>query len=119
LPFGSGSFDCVTASLALHEMTHDMRMETIGEILRVLARGGKLIVFDYAAPRDWSSASGLAFLGLAERMAGGAHFRSFVRFVRSGGIDQFLKAFPLNIIGGRSYFLGALRLLFAQKELPF
>ena len=53
LPFGSGSFDCATISLALHEMAHETRMRTMGEMLRVLTADGKLIVFDYAAPENW------------------------------------------------------------------
>jgi demethylmenaquinone methyltransferase/2-methoxy-6-polyprenyl-1,4-benzoquinol methylase len=116
LPFRSESFDCVTVSLALHEMTHDTRMGTVREILRVLCPDGMLIVFDYAAPQNWSSACGLALLGLMERIAGGEHFRSFVRFARTGGIDQFLRAFPLEITGYRSYFPGALRLVLSQKR---
>ncbi|MGA2402154.1 MAG: class I SAM-dependent methyltransferase [Syntrophobacteraceae bacterium] len=116
LPFGSGSFDCVTISLALHEMAPQTRMEVTGEMLRVLAAGGKLIVFDYAALQNWRHASGLALLGLLERIAGGEHFRNFVRFTRMGGIDHFLKAFPLKVIRSRSYFLGALRLVLSKKR---
>ncbi len=115
LPFGPGSFDCVTISLALHEMATETRMVTTGEMLRVLTPGGKLIVFDYAAPENWRSTFGLALLGLLERIAGKEHFKNFVRFTRTGGIDQFLKAFPLKVIRSRTYYLGALRLVFLEK----
>jgi ubiquinone/menaquinone biosynthesis C-methylase UbiE len=116
LPFSSGSFDCVTISLALHEMALETRMGTTGEMLRVLNPGGKLIVFDYAAPENFRSTFGLALMGLLERIAGGEHFKNFVRFTRAGGIDQFLKAFPLKVISGRTYFPGALRLIIAEKR---
>lgn len=116
LPFGSGSFDCVTISLALHEMGHETRMRTTGEMLRVLTPDGKLIVFDYTASKNWRSAIGLAFLGLLERIAGGEHFRNFVRFTRMGGIDQFLQPFPLQVIRSRNYFSGALRLVILEKR---
>jgi ubiquinone/menaquinone biosynthesis C-methylase UbiE len=116
LPFGSGSFDCVTISLALHEMALETRMATTGEMLRVLTPGGKLIVFDYAAPENRRCAFGMALLGLLERIAGGEHFKNFVRFTRAGGIDQFLKAFPLVVISSRTYFLGALRLVLLEKK---
>jgi len=85
-------------------------------MLRVLTPDGKLIVFDYTAPENWGSAFGLTLLGLLERFAGGEHFRNFVRFTRMGGIDQFLKQFPLRVIGSRNYFLGALRLVILEKR---
>ena len=84
--------------------------------MRVLNPGGKLIVFDYAAPKNFRCAFGLVLLGLVERIAGGEHFKNFVRFTQMGGIDQFLKAFPLRIISGRTYFPGALRLVIAEKR---
>ncbi len=115
LPFDSGSFDCVNISLALHEMAPRTRMKVTGEMLRVLAPGGEFIVFDYAASENWRHASGLALLGLLERIAGAEHFRNFVRFTRMGGIDHFLRAFPLKVIRSRSYFLGALRLVLSKK----
>jgi len=116
LPFASGSFDCVTISLALHEMAHETRMRTTGEMLRVLTPDGKLMIFDYTALENWRSAFGLTLLGLVERIAGGEHFRNFVRFIRTGGIDRFLKPFPLQVIGSRNYFLGALRLIILEKR---
>jgi demethylmenaquinone methyltransferase/2-methoxy-6-polyprenyl-1,4-benzoquinol methylase len=116
LPFSPGSFDCVTISLALHEMASETRRATTGEMLRVLNPGGKLIVFDYAAAENFRCAFGLVLLGLVERIAGGEHFKNFVRFTQTGGIDQFLKAFPLRIISGRTYFPGALRLVIAEKR---
>ena len=115
LPFGSGSFDCVTISLALHEMAPETRIRTTDEILRILTPGGKLIVFDYAALKDWKSAFGLSILGLLERIAGGEHFKNFVRFIQTGGIDQFLKRFPLKVVECRTFFMGAFRLVFSEK----
>lgn len=116
LPFGPGVFDCVTVSLALHEMAYHARMGVAAEMLRVLTQGGKLIVFDYAATENIGFALAPGFLGLLERIAGAEHFRNFVRFTRMGGIDHFLKAFPLKVVSSRTYFLGALRLVIARKR---
>ncbi len=93
LPFGPGSFDCVTISLALHEMATETRLGTTGEMLRVLTPGGKLIVFDYAAPENWRCTFGLALLGLLEKIAGKEHFKNFVRFTRTGGSTNFSRPF--------------------------
>ncbi len=116
LPFVPGAFDCVTVSLALHEMPYRTRMRVAGEMLRVLAQRGKLIVFDYAAQGNMGFAFALGFLGLVERIAGVEHFRNFVRFTRMGGTDHFLKAFPLNIISSRTYFFGTMQLIIAEKS---
>jgi len=116
LPFGSGAFDCVTVSLALHEMAYDTRMGVAAEMLRIMPQGGKLIVFDYAAAENMRFALAPGFLGLLERIAGADHFNNFVRFIRTGGIDHFLKAFPLEVISSRNYFPGAMKLVIAQKR---
>lgn len=112
MPFSSGTFDCVTVSLALHEMKNETRLGVVAEILRVLSPTGKLIVFDYGAPLSWKTAIGLSFLGFVERIAGGEHFKNFVQFTRNGGIDRFLSALPLKVVGSRNFFLGGIRLIF-------
>jgi demethylmenaquinone methyltransferase/2-methoxy-6-polyprenyl-1,4-benzoquinol methylase len=115
LPFGTGVFDFATVSLALHEMAYDTRMQVTGEMLRTLAPDGRLAFFDYAAQKDMGFSAVPGFLGIMERIAGAEHFRNFVRFTRMGGIHGFLGAFPLRIVSSRAYFLGALRLVIAQK----
>lgn len=116
LPYASACFDCVTISLALHEMEPNMRMGAAAEILRVLTPGGKLIVFDYAPLYNGGSALGLALMGLVEKMAGREHFRNFVRFTRSGGIKQLLEPFELTAINSRFSFLRALQVATFEKK---
>jgi len=116
LPFEPEAFDCVSVSLSLHEMEYHTRIGVAVEMLRVLAPDGRLIVFDYAAGQNTKFALALGFLGILERIAGAEHFANFVRFTRMGGIGHFLKAFPLRTITTRSYFLGALQLIVAEKS---
>ncbi len=68
LPFRSGSFDCVTVAFGLRNMTHKER--ALGEMLRVLRPGGRLVVLEFSrvwrplAPLyDAYSFSVLPFLG--------------------------------------------------------
>ncbi len=117
LPFGSGAFDCVTVSLALHEMASSTRIKVTDEMLRVLTPEGKLLVFDYAGLQNVGFAPALVLLALLERIAGIEHFRNFVQFTRAGGIDRYLRAFPLGLIKSKPYFLGALRLVIAERRL--
>jgi demethylmenaquinone methyltransferase/2-methoxy-6-polyprenyl-1,4-benzoquinol methylase len=117
LPFEPGAFDCVSISLALHEMAYQTAVRVGFELLRVLAPNGQLIVFDYAAVENARFSLVPGFIGLLERIAGRRHFSNFVRFTRMGGIGRFLEIFPLKIISTGNYFFGSLQLIVAQKEL--
>jgi len=48
LPFESGSFDCVTVAFGLRNMADWDR--ALGEMARVLRRGGHLLVLDFSIP---------------------------------------------------------------------
>jgi SAM-dependent methyltransferase len=50
MPFDDASFDLVTVVNSLHHV-HDMRA-TLGEMVRVLAPGGRIVVQDYLADPD-------------------------------------------------------------------
>ncbi len=131
LPFAPGAFDCVTISLALHEMAYPARMKVAGEILKVLAPGGKLLVFDYAGLQNMGFAPAPGLLGLLEKIAGSEHFGNFVQFTRAGGIDRFFEVFESTRPGGidlsskefllrpiksKARFMGALRLVIYEKD---
>jgi ubiquinone/menaquinone biosynthesis C-methylase UbiE len=114
MPFARGSFDCVTISLALHEMEPEASIEVLAGMLEILSPGGKLIVFDYARPDGFISGLGLGFLGLVEWMAGKRHFRNFVRFARAGAGERLLSQLHPETL--RKYFLGALGLYIMRRE---
>lgn len=48
LPFGDGEFDVVLSSLMLHHLPDDVKAQGLGEVLRVLKPGGRLIAIDIA-----------------------------------------------------------------------
>ena len=62
LPYHSGDFDCVVSSLVLHHLTHENKLRTLREALRVLRPGGELHI------ADWGKAANVvmrtAFLGV-------------------------------------------------------
>ncbi len=51
LPFPDGTFDVVTASLMMHHLPEGLRAKGLGEILRVLKPGGRLLVADMIGPQ--------------------------------------------------------------------
>jgi demethylmenaquinone methyltransferase/2-methoxy-6-polyprenyl-1,4-benzoquinol methylase len=50
LPFPDASFDAVTVSYGLHELPTDVRERALGEVARVLRRGGCLVAADLDRP---------------------------------------------------------------------
>jgi ubiquinone/menaquinone biosynthesis C-methylase UbiE len=50
LPFADGSFDCVTCSHAMYELTEKARKEGLGEIRRVLKEGGSFCMMEHEVP---------------------------------------------------------------------
>lgn len=116
LPFAPASFDCALISLALHEMSYSTAIRLTGEALRVLVPGGRLILFDYIQPRDFTSKISIAMLHLIERFAGKIHFMNFKYFIERGGLHAFLKEFPLSIVSSRLFFGGAIGLVVAETR---
>ena len=53
IPFGDGSFDVSVISFALHDMPAPMRESVLGELVRVTAPGGTIMVVDYEIPQDF------------------------------------------------------------------
>lgn len=53
LGFADASYDSVVLFFLLHEMPLDVRRRTLGEALRVLKPGGRLVIVDYHRPLPW------------------------------------------------------------------
>lgn len=53
LPFKNDSFDCVLSSLSFHHLSHEDKVMTIREILRILRPGGEFHVADWGKPQNF------------------------------------------------------------------
>jgi ubiquinone/menaquinone biosynthesis C-methylase UbiE len=97
--FPDHGFDLVIASLALHEMPHDVRVAVLAEARRVVRPGGAVLVIDYHPgpypfPRGWLMQ---AYVLLMEKGAGREHYRNYRDFVRRGGLDPLVAGSGLTV----------------------
>jgi ubiquinone/menaquinone biosynthesis C-methylase UbiE len=54
LKLTDGAYDRALIYFLLHEQPDDYRERTIGEVMRVVKPGGKIVFIDYAMPRWWN-----------------------------------------------------------------
>lgn len=66
LPFDNSSFDRVTATLAIHEMVREGRLNALAEIKRVLKDGGLAVVADLRKPDTRRTRLGMGIVRLGE-----------------------------------------------------
>jgi ubiquinone/menaquinone biosynthesis C-methylase UbiE len=107
MPFADGTFDLVTASLILHELSPDIRIAVLGEMGRVLKKNGRVLITDYnPGPvrrlRGWMTRIAIT---VAENIAGGEHVKNYRQFMAGGGLYTLLHEHRLvieeqKIVGG-------------------
>ena len=88
------SFDLVVGMLTLHEMRREVRSQAMGEMARVVKRGGRILLIDYRPgpvriPDGWLAR---AFIHMIEIAAGREHFRNFRDFLAGGGVPGLARS---------------------------
>ncbi|MEN6483790.1 MAG: methyltransferase domain-containing protein [Syntrophobacteraceae bacterium] len=116
LHFSEESFDAILISLALHEKAPDVRDAIVREALRVLKKGGMLMIVDYTAPDSTCGKLSLAFLSIAEWFAGSEHYAHFRSFMKSGALDALLRKHNLSPMRRSAFHWGATALVLAGKQ---
>lgn len=89
LPFEDSFFDFASISLALHEITRNMRDEIVSEMQRVVKKDGHLIFIDFSAPLPKSIVSSV--IKSVEFLAGSKNFHNFTDYYEQGGLPFILK----------------------------
>lgn len=90
LPMGDGTYDAVTISFALHEKPREVALAIIQEALRLVRKGGLLVVADYRYPTKRKSFFTGWGIRLVEYMAGKEHNAHFKEYMERGGSESFL-----------------------------
>lgn len=99
MPYADSMFDIITCMTVLHEMDHEIRLQTLAEAKRLIKKDGRIILIDFQpgpvkAFKGWISKIIIFF---AELGAGGDHFRNFRHFMRMGGLPKLIGEAGLNI----------------------
>lgn len=96
LPLVQGSFDAVTISFALHEKPREIAHAIIQEAVRLVGKGGLLVVADYRYPTEKKSPFTGWGIRFVERIAGKEHNAHFQDYMKRGGSEAFLAEAGLN-----------------------
>ena len=99
LPFNDQTFDLITTTMALHEMTSGVQSLVIEEIKRTLKEDGRFLIIDYHPGTDRSLKGWLTqklFYSI-EWMAGGDHFANFREFMKNSGLPALGAAHGLIV----------------------
>ncbi|HEY3501878.1 MAG TPA: class I SAM-dependent methyltransferase [Actinocatenispora sp.] len=105
LPFADGVFDTVLATFSLCAVADDRR--AVGEMVRVLRPGGRLLLADHVAGTGRLTRAVQALIELGSVPVGGEHFRRRpIRHVRAAG---------LTVTDHDRYRFGAVERLAADK----
>lgn len=91
--FSNKEFDYSILCLALHQFHQDLHKQVLQEAMRI---SSKLIIADYASPLPANIYG--RFVKIIEYSAGGEHFRSFKKYISSGGLDKIAGEAGLRII---------------------
>ena len=99
MPYSDGSFDLVIAMLILHEMSGQIRLPVIAEMVRVLKQDGHLLLIDFHPgpilfPKGWLYKSIILFF---EITAGREHFRNYRDFIAKNGLLPLIGTNNLSV----------------------
>ena len=111
IPYPDSYFDKVTAFVALHEMNHEGRINTLREIYRMLKPGGNALIADYDLPEK---IGGILLTGLLLRMFEGETARDMIQ----RGIDSEIREAGVNlrVIKKENILCGAGQVLLMEKQ---
>jgi ubiquinone/menaquinone biosynthesis C-methylase UbiE len=98
MPFEDDSVDLAYSMFVLHEMDHDIRLGTLGEMKRVVKPDGHILLIDFHAGRARPLKGWVVkpFIFLTELAAGGRHFRNYRHFISIRGLPTLITESGLN-----------------------
>lgn len=113
LPFDDGSFNYTSVSMALHDKEASLADVIVEEMRRVTREDGKLVFVDYSFPLPHNGAGYL--MRFIEFLAGGQHYRSFRRYLVSGGLKGLFAGHGLKQTACTTFKGGSISLVLAAN----
>ncbi len=108
LRFGDATFDVVCISFALHDMPRSIQVKVVQEMARVVKPDGKIVIVDYALPRNKvGSFITYRLVSLYE----GEYYPGFIH----SDLKAMLANGGIQIINERPIILGAGRILLGNR----
>lgn len=101
-----GEYDWSCISLALHAMHPSERVPVVRELRRV---ADKVLIADYSCPMKKSP--GGVLVRSIERIAGGDHFRGYLDYQHSGGLEKLVRKAGFEILESGSSLNGLVRII--------
>lgn len=97
LPFDADTFDLVTASMVLHEVTEDLRPAFVAEMARVAKPTGRLmfVEFRFGSLRGMKGPALRAVSNVVERFSG--HYSGYLSFKAAAGVPGVVDSMGLEI----------------------
>ena len=120
LPF-QHEFDAAVISIALHEMTPQVREKVWESMRRAVHPGGRLIALDFAVPQQNSLFARVAS-GFTERDERGfldihpAHYQNFQEFMRNGGLLSWIQKQSQPLEAEYQYWGGTLAVIVVAQS---
>jgi ubiquinone/menaquinone biosynthesis C-methylase UbiE len=114
--FQSLSFDLITCSLILHEVSDVVRIEILKEATRILHNNGRILLIDYhpGPIENFEGVYSKIIKKIFEFLAGGDHHKNYRHFIKNGGLPRLiakagLKIENQKIAGGGNFGIFVLR----------
>jgi demethylmenaquinone methyltransferase/2-methoxy-6-polyprenyl-1,4-benzoquinol methylase len=118
MPYEDETFDLVLTTLTLHEMSPELCLDVLREMIRVVKQDGRLLLTDFAPkPFDFPIGWLYRFGNLIfEVIAGREHLLNGINFLNRGGLKGLIETFPLRIDRSKVIGAGTIDFLLLSKE---
>jgi len=91
--FSDNKFDLILCSTVLHEMPHQVRLNTLNEAKRILKKDGRILLIDFhpGPSRKFKGFYSKIIISIVEFSAGGEHYRNYRHFISIGGLPNLIE----------------------------
>ena len=115
MTFSAKTFDLAVVSFALHETGWENAKNILSEIYRVLTPDGYALLADY----EFTHRTGFparTIIPCIEFIAGKRHFRNFLEYRRSGGLDALIDLSRFHVLHKTNHGLRSIAVQLLQKK---